>query len=120
MNGVTRQDGGLAIFTRLSGALACVGAAALWMVFLFANPHGEGGRTAGTLFVAGAMIVLAAAGAVASIAGAPLWMGAVAAVSLCPLGFYLLGTPGVFLWIGLCNLVLLVAAVLLHRARPRP
>lgn len=119
---VTRQDGGPAIFARALGALACSGAVALWLVFLFANPHGQGGRTAGTFFVAGTMIALAAAGAAASIAGEPLWMGVVAAVSFCPVGFYVLLTPSVFLWIGVCNLLLLVTAVFLHRARrhPRP
>lgn len=120
---MTRQHGGPAIFARLSGALACGGAVALWLVFLFANPHGQGGRTAGTFFVAGTMIALAAAGAAASIAGEPLWMGAVAAVSLCPVGFYVLLTPSVFLWIGVCNLLLLAAAVFLYRAarrHPRP
>lgn len=116
---MARQDSGPAFFARLSGALACGGAAALWMIFLFANPHGQGGWTAGTPFVAGTMIALTAAGVVASIAGEPLWMGVVSAVSLCPVGFYLLLTPSVFLWIGVCNLILLVAAVLLHRAQRR-
>lgn len=117
---VTRQDGGLAIVARTLGALACGGAIALWLVFLFANPHGQGGRTAGTFFVAATMLALAAAGTVASIAGEPFWMGMVAAVSFCPVGFYVLLTPSVFLWIGVCNLLLLAAAILLHRARRRP
>lgn len=117
---MTRQDSGLALFARTSGALACVGAVALWLVFLFANPHGQGGRSAGTFVVAATMLALAAAGAVASIAGEPLWMGVAAAVSFCPVGFYLLLTPSVFLWIGVCNLVLLVTAVLLYRSRSRP
>jgi hypothetical protein len=119
MKDLTRPDGGAAFFARISGALACGGAAALWLILLFANPYGEEGMGAGTLFVAGAMIVLMVAGAAASILGEPFLMGAVAAVSLVPVGLYLLGTPGIFLGIGLCNLTLLAAAILLYRAERR-
>jgi hypothetical protein len=119
MEDVTRHDGGAAVFARVSGALACGGAAALWLILLFANPYGEEGMGAGTLFVAGAMIVLAVVGAVASILGEPFLMGAVAVISLFPVGLYLLGTPGIFLGIGLCDLILLAAATLLYRAERR-
>jgi hypothetical protein len=120
MEDVTRRNGGAAVFARASGALACGGAAALWLILLFANPYGEEGMGAGTRFVAGAMIVLAVLGAVASILGEPFLMGAVAALSFCPVGFYLLGSPGIFLWIGVCDLTLLATAILLYRAERRP
>lgn len=118
---MTRQDRRPAVFARFSGVLACGGAAALWLIFLFANPYGEGGGTvgAGTLFVVGAMILLAVAGAVASILGEPFLMGAVAAISLFPVGLYLLGTPSIFLGIGLCDLTLLATAIVLYRAERR-
>jgi hypothetical protein len=60
------------------------------------------------------MVAAAFLGIVASVMARPLWMLIVFCVSFFPMGFYLLGTPGIFKWIGVCNIGFLVSAVLMR------
>ena len=100
--------------TRFTGFLACLGSAILLVVLIFFNPYTPG--IVLTLPIA-LMMLLALAGLVASLAARPFWMLVVAALSFIPFGLYLLGTPGVFRWIGVFNLVFLIAGLLMLAAR---
>jgi len=102
------------ILARGLGTLACAGCIVLWWMLLYANPYGQGGRTAGTYAVGWLMIVFAAVGGFASVKAQPYWMYGLFALSFLPVGLYLTGAPGLFRWIGVLDLIFLFAAVLLH------
>ena len=72
----------------------------LWIVLLFFNPY-----VAVTEFTRSnlAMLVVAIGGIVASLYKSPLGLVAMAMFSLLPIGIYLLGSPGLFFFIGVCN-----------------
>jgi hypothetical protein len=74
---------------------------------------------AGTYVIAALMIGLSSFGAMSSWKARPLRMGGVAAASFVPVGLYALGTPGIFQFIGVSNLLLLLAAVALRESRDR-
>ena len=80
----------------------------LWVVFLFFNPY-DGGFRVG--LVAEGMLLCAVVALMACLHGSRGWMVALFVVSFVPVGLYLLGTPGVFLWIGVANLLYLASAV---------
>lgn len=85
----------------------------LWLVFLFFNPFGNRGITAGSYAIAGLMLGLALVGAVAAWKGKPCWMFAVFALSFVPAGLYMLGAPGPFQWIGRSNALFLISGLLM-------
>jgi hypothetical protein len=72
-----------------------------------------------TYLMAALMIGLSCFGAVSAWKARPLRMTVAAAVSFVPVGFYALGTPGIFRFIGVSNLLLLLAGVALHESRNR-
>ena len=105
---------------RWIGFLASVTTLCLWAVFLFANPYGSEGISSesDTYAVAAVMVALAAAAFVAAWRIIPILMFVVFAISLFPVGLYLLGTPGMFRWVGVCNFLFLPSGLLM-RARRR-
>ncbi len=101
---------------RITGFLASLGIAILLMVFIFFNPYTPGMVVTLPIIL---MLLLALAGMAVSLAARPFWMLVIAALSFIPTGLYLLGTPGVFRWIGVFNLVFLIAGLLMLAARRR-
>ena len=100
--------------TRIAGYLACLGSAILLVVLKFFNPYTpEIVRSVPVTL----MLMLALAGMAASLAAKPYWMLALAIISFIPIGLYLLGTPGIFRWVGVLNLLFLAAGLLMLFAR---
>ena len=100
----------------LAGALAAI---VLWVVFMFFNPYSspEQGFDAGPYFMAVMMILLAVATVWAALNFEPLILLGTFVGSFAPAGFYVLLTPSIFKWIGVCNLLYLVALVLMVGAK---
>ncbi len=98
---------------RSIGLAASAAAFSLWLVFLFFNPYGNRGITAGSYAIAALMIGLALMGAVAAWKNKPDWMLAVFALSFVPVGLYTLGVPGPFQWVGVSNTLFLVSGLLM-------
>ena len=82
-------------------------------MFLFFNPYGNHGITAGSDAIASLMLGLALVGAVAAWKGRPCWMFAVFALSFVPAGLYTLGAPGPFQWVGVTNALFLISGLLM-------
>ncbi|HSE64818.1 MAG TPA: hypothetical protein VLG15_14515 [Thermoanaerobaculia bacterium] len=100
---------------QLLGTGAWVGSIVLWIVFLWFNPYSRSGRTVGSAVVVTTMIALGVLGVYGTWTRRPglLYLGV--GLSFCPVGFYVLLTPGIFRAIGILNLLALLAAILLHR-----
>ncbi len=103
---------------RWIGFLASGATLVLWGLFLFANPYGTQGITGATYAAVAVMMALAAAAFVAAWKVNPILMFLVFGLSLLPAGLYLLGTPGMFKWVGVCNFLFLPSGLLM-RARRR-
>lgn len=102
---------------RWIGFLASGATLVLWAVFLFANPYDSEGIKSDNYAVAAVMVALAAAAFVAAWRIIPILMFIVFAISLFPVGLYLLGTPGIFRWVGVCNFLFLPSGLLMRAAR---
>lgn len=102
---------------RLVGCAASLGIIALWLVLLVLRPYGSQGITSGTYLLGVALMAVAGVGVFASLKNRPFWLLAVFAVSFVPVGLYMLGTPGLFRWIGVFDLALAVAAGLMLAGR---
>jgi len=89
---------------------------ALWVTLLFFNPY-----VAVTEFTRSnlAMLVVAIFGIVASLYKSPIGLVAMAMFALLPIGIYLLGSPGIFFFIGVCNVCALGIALRLLIRRPK-
>lgn len=94
---------------RLSGLLTSIGVLGLYLVFVFFNPYRPGSLTLPIV----AMMVLALVGALAAWWAKPYLMLAIFLVTFVPVGLYMLGTPGLFKWIGILQLVFLLASILM-------
>jgi hypothetical protein len=88
------------VAARSVGLLSSLGAFGLYLIFLFFNPYRPGALT----LPVWAMMALALAGAWAAWRGWSRRMLAISVLSFAPVGLYLLGTPGIFRWIGVLNL----------------
>jgi hypothetical protein len=99
---------------RILGSLAALGAVALWGFFLFRNPYAPPAEGRAVTF-GGLMMFSAVVSFGGAALGAHLAMYLLFFVSFFPVGFYVLGGPGLFSGIGWLNLLYLVAAVLVHR-----
>ncbi len=110
----------LLILARLAGLLGALAAAALWIVFMFFNPYASPNQSPdpelGLYVMATMMILLAAAVAWAVVNVKPLILLGAFIGSFVP-GFYVLLTPSIFKWIGVANLLYLVALLLILGAR---
>ena len=100
---------------KLLGTGAWVGSIVLWIVFLWFNPYSRSGVTPGSYAIVSFMIALAALGVSATWTCRPVLLYLAVGLSFCPVGFYVLLTPGIFRAIGFLNLLALFAAILLHR-----
>ncbi len=98
--------------SRLLGLSAAVGLISLWGIFGWLNPNGSQGLTWGSYLLIGVMMVLAIIGLVGVLIDHPILMLVVFGLSFVPVGLYLLATPGLFRWIGLLDLLFLIAALL--------
>ncbi len=96
---------------RVIGILASLGTVCLWLVLNFANPYGYQGSTQESFTSSLIMTLLAIAGIVVAWTANPYLMRAVFIVSFFPIGFYMLGTPGIFRWIGIFNLLFFIASL---------
>jgi hypothetical protein len=108
-------------------AIACaLGSLGLWVLLLFFNPYSSNRIEPGTYMIGFLMITLALAGAWATPRAHLPMMFAAGLLSFLPIGLYTMGTPGIFKWIGVLNLLYLVAAVavslqrLLKKSAPIP
>lgn len=94
---------------RLIGMLASLGVLGLYLVYVFFNPYSPGSLTLPIVV----MLTLALVGALAAWWAKPYFMLAVFLVAFIPMGLYTLGTPGLFKWIGILQLIFLLASVLM-------
>jgi hypothetical protein len=99
--------------SRVLGVLAAMGILALWLIFAFANPYDPSGLAFDARLTTAVMIFLAGFGLLAALAGRPFWMAFIFAAMFVPVGFYVLGTPGLFMWIGILELAFLATALLM-------
>jgi hypothetical protein len=91
---------------RVFGAGAWALTIVLWLVLWFFNPYTSAG---GTITIPGmVMILVAIFGVFASLKGS--WLGQLLAslASIFPIGLYLLGSPGIFAFIGILNMLSIV------------
>lgn len=99
---------------RLVGLGAALGAALLWVLFLFGNPYAPPAQ--GRVLTFGGLMTLSAlVSAAAAARGAHLAMYLMFFVSFFPVGLYVLLGPGIFRTIGILNLVYLAGGILVHR-----
>lgn len=94
---------------RTIGMIASAGTAGLYIALVFSNPYTTGSMT---LPIA-VMMLLALTGIIAALKTRPYPMLAVFLASFVPIGFYMLWTPGIFKWIGIFNLLFLLASLLM-------
>ena len=97
--------------------VSSLAAISLWIVLGFFNPYGYQGATEQTYLVAALMMALAVAGLIAGLRVRPGVVLLVAVASFVPIGLYLLGVPGIFRWIGVANVLLLVSGLLMWAGR---
>ena len=105
--------GALTLVGRAAGLLGSLLTAGLWLVFLFSAPATESGASTATFFVVLLMVGIATLGALAAWRGRPYLMLAVFVFSLFPMGLYLLGTPGIYRWIGVFDFLFLASGSLM-------
>jgi hypothetical protein len=96
---------------RLIGLAGAVLTLVLYGVLLFANPYSGQGIGEDTYVVATAMGLLAPLVIWAALTLKPLVILGAFVVSFFPVGLYTLGTPGLFRWIGVANLLYLVSGI---------
>jgi hypothetical protein len=100
---------------RMLSIVAALAAAALWVMFLFANPYAP--RAQGRALTFGGLMMLSAiVSAAVAARGAHLGMYLLFFVSFFPVGLSALSGPGLFSTIGWLNLLYLAGAVLVHLA----
>ncbi len=105
---------------RWLGVLSNLVAITFWLVFVGANPYARGGIGGATTGIVCLMVLLALAGVLVSLRQRLGLMYLLFAVSFLPMGFYTLGTPGIFRFIGVADLFFLCAAVVTHVSTRRP
>jgi hypothetical protein len=103
--------------SRLVGLAASVGVISLWSIFSFLNPYGYEGMSSAVYLIAALMIVLGVVGIVAVLTERSRLMVAVFVLSFVPIGFYLLGAPGLFRWIGIFNILFLLSGLVMLALR---
>lgn len=104
---------------RAAGLLAAGVVIALSAVLVLANPYASDTLSSATGLIMGLLCALALVAAWGAIARRPLLLLLAFAASFFPLGLYLLGTPGIFRWIGVAHLVYLIVGLALL-GLPRP
>jgi len=101
--------------SRFLGIAAAIGVISLWSVLGLFAPYGTYGLLGGSYLVIWLMIILAVIGLGGVLMDNPYVPLVVFALSFVPVGLYLLGTPGLFKWIGLFDLLFLVSGLLMFK-----
>jgi hypothetical protein len=96
---------------RLIGLTGAILSIVLYGWFVFFNPYSNQGLTTEVYGMVSLMSLLALLAGWAAFKFKPGWLFAAFLLSFFPVGLYLLGTPGVFRWIGVANLLYLLAAL---------
>ncbi|MEW6573658.1 MAG: hypothetical protein AB1374_08510 [Bacillota bacterium] len=104
---------------RFVGVVASVGNIVLILVLYFFNPYGKFAVPTESYFIFSLMVILSLLAVYACVKVVPLVMYGVFFGSFFPVGFYLLGTPGIFKWIGVFNLFYLASAMLMSAGKER-
>jgi len=99
------------------GSAAAGAATILWLVFLFWNPYRQTDSQGAVISVIMCVISLLALGA--ALLEAPVAMLLFGGVALVPVGLYLLLTPGIFAFIGVADIVVVLAGIWALWARYR-
>ncbi len=112
------------LLARVVGVGAASATIVLYCVFLFANPYNQKGITGSTYIVGEIMVALALLAAWSAWTLKPWALVLAFAASFFPVGFYLLGSPGIFTFVGVANVLYLVAGALIsfeqYRLRRSP
>jgi len=101
-------------FARSIGIIASFTAFVLYIVLAFFNPYGQGVITLPVFL----MILLSAAAGMSAWKAKPYILLIIALALFLPVGFYTLGAPGIFKWIGVSNITLLLTALFLSLKSP--
>ena len=109
------MNGRLASSVGVASSFGCI---LLWLGFLFFNPYNRAIPTA-THTLGAFMIGVSALGVLAAYKEQPWLMYVLFLALFVPVGLYCLLTPGVFVLIGVFDLLFLGSALLLHRAQRR-
>ena len=105
---------------RSLGMLASLLTLLLWIALSFFNPYGYQGLTDESRLISVVMILLAIVGVFAVVKIKPYLMLGVGILSFVPVGFYLLGTPSLFKWIGVSNAMFVLSSLLMLMALRLP
>jgi len=100
--------------SRTIGLFTLLGIIGLYITLAFFNPYAAGGMTLPIV----AMMFLACTGVIAVLKARPYIMLGISLALFVPIGFYTLGTPGIFRWIGILNLLLVMASLMTWKAQP--
>ncbi|MBI5825472.1 MAG: hypothetical protein HZB18_15695 [Chloroflexi bacterium] len=100
--------------SRIAGLLTLSGIIGLYIILVFFNPYAAEGMTLPIM----AMMLLAFLGVIATLKASPHIMFAISLALFVPIGFYMAGTPGIFKWIGILNLLFAAASLLMWKAQP--
>jgi hypothetical protein len=93
---------------RIAGASMWASTLVLWVVLWFFNPYAGAGET---ITVPGmVMILVAFFGVIASLRGSGLGQLLASLASTLPIGLYVLGSPGIFAFIGVLNIAAIIPA----------
>jgi hypothetical protein len=102
---------------QLTGIIAGSAASILWMMTLWV-PEASFSFNIASMAVVLLMIVLAIIVIVASLKGHSTVLIVIFGISFFPIGLYVLGIPHWIQWVGLANIVYLLAGVIIWRFKP--
>ncbi|MSR11415.1 MAG: hypothetical protein EXR84_06395 [Gammaproteobacteria bacterium] len=93
---------------RIAGVSIWTSSLVLWIVLWFFNPYASTGET---ITIPGmVMILVALFGVFASMKGSGMGQLLASLGSILPIGLYVLGSPGLFAFIGVLNIVAIIPA----------
>lgn len=99
--------------SRAISLFALAGINGLYISIAFFNPYAAGGMTLPIL----GMMFLACTGVIAVLKAKPRIALGISLALFVPIGFYTMGTPGIFRWIGILNLLFVTASLMAWKAR---
>ncbi len=99
--------------SRVAGVFTLSGIIGLYVILAFFNPYTTGSITPPIT----AMMLLACIGIIATLKTRPYIMFAISLALFVPIGFYTLGTPGIFMWIGILNLFFITESLLMCKTQ---
>lgn len=119
MNVRTENASFLQMLGRGLGAFVSAVSAVLWLLAVWSPDTGAIFTGGWALVVANLLIIVCVVGVIASVRGHGNVMLIAFLLSFLPVGAYLLRTDHWLRWIGILNLLLLVAALVTRSTRPR-